>query len=206
MDDPEGTDPQPDDEQARLPWQHADDELDESDPDATPPRPSPGSREVPGAPGFEYAGVLRRSAAYAIDLAIVVVLSIVGLSLFIAVAIGVPEPGDTTLSLAAWTGMAVIAELYFVGFWTTGRRGTPGMRLLRLMIVRDSTNEPLGVVRSAVRVVALGIATWPLVAVPALNLVGGLIVLVWPLVLLASAVIGAQGRGLHDRLVGKRAA
>ena len=81
---------------------------------------------------------------------------------------------------AAW---AVVVVVYFVGFWsTTGQ--TPGMRVMRLRVLADSSGGPPTVWRSIVRLIGLVIAIIPLFA-------GFLPVLV-----------DDRRRGIHDMLAG----
>jgi uncharacterized RDD family membrane protein YckC len=89
--------------------------------------------------------------------------------------------------------------VYFMGFWTGPRRATPGMRLLKLQVGFVATGEPLTVRQAALRVVALGIPLWPLIAVPQIAVISGTVLLTWPVVLLVSTAVNARRRGLHDR-------
>ena len=180
------TEPQGVDEQAEVSWAPPDGE----------------SRDVPGAPGLIYAGVVRRTVAWLVDMFLIAVLSLVILGVLIALIVGTPETGDTTLSTVAWVGIAVIAAVYFIVFWTGGKRATPGMRALSLQIGNVETGTTLTPDQAAIRVAALGIVMWPLIAVPAIGVVGGFALLVWPLVLLVSTALNDRRRGIHDRIAG----
>ena len=160
------------------------------------------SRDVPGAPGLIYAGAVRRSVAWVVDMFLIAVLSIVILLVLIALIVGTPEPGDTALSTVAWVGIAVIAAVYFIVFWTGGQRATPGMRVLSLQVGNFETGATLTPDQAAIRVAALGIVMWPLIAVPAIGVVGGFALFVWPLVLLVSTALNGRRRGIHDRIAG----
>jgi uncharacterized RDD family membrane protein YckC len=162
--------------------------------------PDERSRDVPGAPGLIYAGVLPRTVAWLVDLFLIAVLSFVILAILIALIVGTPEPGDTTLSTVAWVGIAVIAAVYFIVFWTGGKRATPGMRALSLQIGNVETGAPLTPDQAAIRVAALGIVMWPLIAVPVIGVVGGFALIVWPVVLLVSTALNDRRRGIHDRI------
>ncbi len=155
---------------AEVPWTQAEDH----------------ARDVPGAPGLIYAGVLPRSLAWFVDGFVIALLSLVILGVLIALIVGTPEQGDTTLSTITWVGIAVIAAVYFIVFWTGRKRATPGMRLLSLQVGNVETGATLTPDQAAIRVAALGIVIWPLVAVPTIGVVGGFALFVWPLVLLAS--------------------
>ena len=178
--------PQDVDEEAEVSWAPPDDE----------------SRDVPGAPGLIYAGVLRRTVAWLVDVFLIAVLSLVILGVLIALIVGTPEPGDTTLSTVTWVGIAVIAAVYFIVFWTGGKRATPGMRALSLQIGNVETGATLTPDQAAIRVAALGIVMWPLIAVPAIGVVGGFALFVWPVVLLVSTALNDRRRGIHDRIAG----
>ena len=186
--DAPSTSPEPQDvgEEAEVPW--------------TPPEDE--SRDVPGAPGLIYAGVLPRTVAWFIDGFIIAVLSLVILGILIALIVGSPEPGDTALSTVTWVGIAVIAAVYFIVFWTGRRRATPGMRLLSLQVGNVETGATLTPDQAAIRVAALGIVMWPLIAVPAIGVVGGFALFVWPLVLIVSTALNDRRRGIHDRIAG----
>jgi uncharacterized RDD family membrane protein YckC len=158
------------------------------------------SRDVPGAPGLIYAGVVRRTTAWIVDIFVIAVLSLVILGVLIAVIVGTPEPGDTALSTVTWVGVAVIATVYFIVFWTGGKRATPGMRVLRLQVGNIDTGATLTPDQAAVRVAALGVVMWPLIAVPTIGVVGAFALFVWPLVLLGSTALNERRRGIHDRI------
>jgi uncharacterized RDD family membrane protein YckC len=186
--DAPSTSPEPQDfgEEAEVPW--------------TPPEDE--SRDVPGAPGLIYAGVLPRTVAWFIDGFIIAALSLVILGILIALIVGSPEPGDTALSTVTWVGIAVIAAVYFIVFWTGRKRATPGMRALSLQIGSLETGATLTPDQAAIRVAALGIVMWPLIAVPAIGVVGGFALFVWPLVLIVSTALNDRRRGIHDRIAG----
>jgi uncharacterized RDD family membrane protein YckC len=196
---------------APLPWEHT---LGDAPSSATEAQvvdeaaevswapPDVGSRDVAGAPGLISAGVVPRTVAWLIDLFVVAVLSLVVLGALIAVIVGTPEPGDTTLTIVTWVGIAVIAAVYFIAFWTGGKRATPGMRALSLQIGNVETGTTLTPDQAAIRVAALGIVIWPLVAVPVIGVVGGFALVVWPVVLLVSTGLNDRRRGIHDRIAG----
>jgi uncharacterized RDD family membrane protein YckC len=73
------------------------------------------------------------------------------------------------------------------------------MRLLKLQVGFVATGEPLTARQAALRTTALGIPLWPLVAIPAIGIVGVLALFVWPVVLLLSTALSPRRRGFHDR-------
>jgi uncharacterized RDD family membrane protein YckC len=196
---------------AALPWEHpignapsiSSEPPDvDGEPEVSWAPPDDESRDVPGAPGLIYAGVLPRTTAWLVDGFLIAVLSLVILGLLIALIVGTPEPGDTTLSTITLVGIAVITAVYFIVFWTGGKRATPGMRLLSMQIGSVESGAKLTPDQAAIRVAALGIVLWPLVAVPTIGVVGGFALRVWPPVLLVSTALNDRRRGIHDRIAG----
>lgn len=159
----------------------------------------PRKRYVPGVPGLIYAGVVPRTIAWLVDLIVIGFVSFVILATLIALIVGTPDSSDVVLSTIVWIGVAVVAAVYFIGFWTGGRRATLGMRVFRLQVGFVATGAPLTARQAALRVVALGIPLWPLVAIPAITVVSLLAMFVWPTVLLVSTGLSPRRRGLHDR-------
>jgi uncharacterized RDD family membrane protein YckC len=160
----------------------------------------PQKRRVPGVPGLIFAGVIPRSVAWFVDLFLIAVVSLVVLTALIAIVIGGARESDTALGVIAWIGIAVIAAVYFIGFWTGTRRATPGMRLLKLQVGFVATGQPLTARQAFLRVAALGIPIWPLIAIPAISVVSAVALTVWPILLLVSTAVSARRRGLHDRV------
>jgi uncharacterized RDD family membrane protein YckC len=160
----------------------------------------PQKRRVPGVPGLIFAGVIPRSVAWFVDLFLIAVVSLVVLTALIAIIVGGPRQNDTALSVIAWIGIAVIAAVYFISFWTGTRRATPGMRLLKLQVGFVATGQPLTARQAVLRVAALGIPIWPLIAIPAISVVSAVALTAWPILLLVSTAVSARRRGLHDRV------
>ena len=79
---------------------------------------------------------------------------------------------------------------------------SPGMRALGLQIGNVETGATLTPDQAAIRVAALGIVMWPLIAVPTIGVVGGFALFVWPIVLLVSTALNDRRRGIHDRISG----
>lgn len=160
----------------------------------------PRKRLVPGAAGLIYAGVIPRAIAWFLDCFLIGLTSVVVLGVLTAVIVEGPRNDDAALTVIQWIGIAVIAAVYFMGFWTGPRRATPGMRLLKLQVGFVATGEPLSVRQAALRFMALGIPLWPLIAVPQIGVIAATLLLVWPVVLLVSTAVNARRRGLHDRV------
>jgi uncharacterized RDD family membrane protein YckC len=92
-----------------------------------------------------------------------------------------------------------IQFLYFVGFWTSRWRATPGMIGLKMRVVDERTGGILSVVQATKRWIALG---WPLgllALVPALQSVQGLVLFGLWIFLFFTTVTNDRRQGLHDK-------
>jgi uncharacterized RDD family membrane protein YckC len=117
-----------------------------------------------------FGGVATRGLALTIDLVLAhaAFLFVAGSVALIASLAGDRRSGWLADSIAA-AGWAVVVLTYFVVFWSsTGQ--TPGMRLMRLRVLADSSGTPPSVWRSLVRFVGLILAIAPMLLgfVPAL--------------------------------------
>lgn len=92
-----------------------------------------------------------------------------------------------------------IQFLYFVGFWTSRWRATPGMIGLKMRVVDERTGGTLSITQATKRWIALG---WPLSLlslIPALQAVQGLIQFgLWVFVFFTT-VTNERRQGLHDK-------
>ena len=152
--------------------------------------------------GYAIAGVGARLGGFILDGILLTVLT-----LTVAIVIAVIA-GDAILEDEVALGLllAVVYTgfefLYFVGFWTSGRRATPGMRALGLEVTSvDGRRIPI----------SAALIRWFLLTVPIGNLAvvlssGGEIIssliLLWWVVLLLTTATNLQRRGLHDRWSG----
>jgi uncharacterized RDD family membrane protein YckC len=110
--------------------------------------------------GVRYAGIATRAVALAVDTAAATLVFLVTSALIGLVASLVTElrpPWLVGLLLAV--GWALVAGAYFVTFWTVAGQ-TPGMRIMRLRLMRPGGRPP-GVGRSLVRLVGLHLAIVP---------------------------------------------
>ena len=130
-----------------------------------------------------YAGVVTRSLAFAVDLAIAGLLYLIGAAMFglIVQLVGGLRP-DWLLATIAGVALTLVVGGYFVLFWTVLGR-TPGMGLMRLRVV-GPTGSPPPLGRAVLRYVGLLLAIVPAFA-------GFLPVL-----------FDSRRRGLHDFLAG----
>ena len=140
-------------------------------------------RRPPRPEHFVYGGVATRAIALATDAALAIVLftSVVGIASLVASLVGGLRPQWLVGVLLA-SGWLLVVGAYFVLFWSAAGQ-TPGMRLLRLRVLRPDGKPPsLG--RALVRMVGLVLAIVPLFA--------GFI----------PVLFTAQRRGLPDFLAG----
>jgi uncharacterized RDD family membrane protein YckC len=108
-----------------------------------------------------FGGVVTRGLAIVVDLVLAhaAFLFVAGSVALIASLAGSLHSGwlAGSISGAAW---AVVVVAYFVGFWsTTGQ--TPGMRVMRVRVLADSSGGPPTVWRSVVRLIGLILAIVP---------------------------------------------
>jgi uncharacterized RDD family membrane protein YckC len=92
-----------------------------------------------------------------------------------------------------------IQFLYFVGFWTSRWRATPGMIGLKMRVVDERTGDTLSVTQATKRWIALG---WPLALlslIPTLQAVQGLIQFGLWIFLFFTTVTNDRRQGLHDK-------
>lgn len=142
---------------------------------------------APGAPAPApvYGGLVSRTIAFALDVAIVDAAALV-VGAVVALALSpfsLPDAVETIL-LALAAGLALLWWVaYFAGFWSVAGQ-TPGDRALGLRVEDASTGATLGWPRALLRLGALVLAVIPLCA--------GLVPILFD----------ARRRGLHDRLAG----
>jgi uncharacterized RDD family membrane protein YckC len=148
--------------------------------------------EQPGpAPGVQFAPHGERLVAYIIDSIILVGLFIVGIivvggAFFTGVDVNAPTPSagpGVALAGIMFLVLFVLAFAYFPFFWARGGQ-TPGMKLFRLYVVRDSDGGPVGVGQAILRLVGYWI-----------NGIALYIGFAWVLV-------DARRRGWHDLIAG----
>ncbi|HUQ43704.1 MAG TPA: RDD family protein [Candidatus Limnocylindria bacterium] len=157
--------------------------------------PQPSQRPVPGAPGFEFAPVSVRFAAYFLDSLIVGIGSVV-VSAILAFVPGAPLV----------TQLLVLA--YFAAWWSGGRRATPGQRLFQLQVGNAFDGRNLTTEQSLRRafVLILGglIGGVLIVALPARTGTGAstLVNVAWWLVIVISAAMSPTRQAIHDRFAG----
>lgn len=177
---------------------------------APPPDAGSGRFAVPGAPGLVYAGALPRFAAFVVDMVIIsIVVSIVALPFTPAAAQVTQTNGfwSSTSNYAVRSGVGsligvILEALYFVLLWMSSGRATLGMRLFSLQVGRMDDGQRLTARAALVRWLAFGSWFGLLGFAPALSGAGGLLQLVWSIVLLVSTIASPTHQGIHDRVAG----
>lgn len=92
-----------------------------------------------------------------------------------------------------------IQYLYFVGFWTSRWRSTPGMMGLSMRVVDAATGGTLSIVEATKRWIALGFPLALLALIGSLQSAAGLIQFGLLIFLFLTTVTNARRQGLHDR-------
>ena len=112
-----------------------------------------------------YGGIVTRALALAIDAGFTIVLfmSVVGVTALVASLVGGVHPAWLAGALLG-CGWVVAVAAYFTLFWSAAGQ-TPGMRLLRVQVLRRGTaGEVPSLGRSLVRLVGLVLAIVPMFA------------------------------------------
>jgi|tagenome__1003787_1003787.scaffolds.fasta_scaffold20425399_2 uncharacterized RDD family membrane protein YckC len=139
----------------------------------------------PVTAGREYAGLVTRTIAFAIDIAIIDVAALTAGGI-VALGLSALELPSTVKTVFAAVGAAlavVWAIGYFAWFWSAAGQ-TPGDRVLGLQVLQAETGRPLPVGRAILRVGALVLSAIPFCA--------GFVMILFD----------DRRRALHDRLVG----
>ncbi len=133
-------------------------------PPAYAPPPQSWSAPAPPvgpAPGVRYAGHGARFLAYLVDgfiagLLIWVIMIVLGMITAIIVATG-SETASVLAIVFTTAAVFVVSLAYFPWFWMHGGQ-TPGMRVLRLRVVRAVDGGPLGGGQAVIRLIGLWIS------------------------------------------------
>jgi uncharacterized RDD family membrane protein YckC len=157
----------------------------------------PGQAPDPiGVSGLALGRVDSRVGAWLIDSEIVGLVTMVP---WVALA-GLLDPAVTTVYL----GLTFTAAsfVYFVLFWTSDRRATPGMRFFHLRIGHAFDGAVLAPSLAARRWLALGGPIPLLYGLPGLAWAAWVAVLAWGTVLLVATARSPARQGPHDRIAG----
>jgi uncharacterized RDD family membrane protein YckC len=163
------------------------------------PPPSTQERNVPGAPGFVFAGTSRRFVAWVID-NIVLTIAVAVLAGIAAVALSIDMQRDSTAATAAFSVIYVaLSFVYFVLFWTSKRPATPGMRAMKIQIGTAFDGRPLAFGPAILRWALLGYPLSLIYLVPSIAGPVSLLAFVWYIVLLLTTIGSDTKQGLHDQ-------
>jgi uncharacterized RDD family membrane protein YckC len=119
----------------------------------------------PAALPVEYAGIVTRGIAFAVDALVIQVVAIAVAGTVALILSVISPPNDFDKVIAAVGGVSYVLWLvgYFFVFWsTTGQ--TPGNRLLEIRVCRASDGGPVRPATALLRFAALLLAALPLCA------------------------------------------
>jgi uncharacterized RDD family membrane protein YckC len=155
----------------------------------------------PGVAGLVYASTLARFVAYVIDSILLGIVTSIATAPFAASMVSGLDfrRGNIAVSPIALIITVGASALYFIGFWSSGWRGTPGMKLLRLQVGDAATGRTLTPEQSVRRWIGFGTFAQLLGFIPALGVVASTGVFLWTLVLLVTTAMSPTKQGLHDR-------
>jgi uncharacterized RDD family membrane protein YckC len=170
---------------------------------------------APGREGYVIAGMGARLVAYFIDSVLVsivptiltlLVIDYQGMIRQAIEAQGTGAPGQTSFVMAVTPQLILVTfisvaiqYMYFVGFWTSGSRATPGMRGLRMQVVDAATGGTQSLTAATKRFIALGFPLALLILVPALQSAAGVVQFAVSLFLFFTAITNDRRQGLHDK-------
>ena len=173
--------------------------------------PVPVVQEV--APGLTFSSTSARVVAWIVDLILLGIVSIVIGALLGAVGLGptATAPIGPSGIPQYWNGFTradpigtvltvAVSALYFIGFWSGGRRGTPGQRMLSIQVGNAFDGRPLTMDQAIRRWLGLGDVITLLGVLPAAAGLGSLLLFVWAIVLLITTATSPTKQGLHDKL------
>lgn len=152
-------------------------------------------RGVPGAPGWVYAGVGGRIAAWLLDGFFFTIFAVVLLIPFAAIL----PTGSDAYTFASAVVIIVGSWAYFVLSWRSRGRATPGQRIMRLQVGNAASGRTLTVEQGTSRWFALGSPFLAFALIPAVAGLASIALLVWELVLLVTTAQSPTRQGLHDR-------
>lgn len=165
-----------------------------------PPTQTP---EVPGAPGLAFADTVSRFVAYIVD---AILIGIVG-----SIIAGVLGFGRTTISqggtnvnftvsdAAFSVPFAIVGLVYFVFFWTGGRRATIGQRIFNMQVGNAFDGRGLTLEQAVRRWLGYGTFLGLFALIPGVYGIASLAELIWVIVLLITTATSPTKQGLHDR-------
>ena len=151
-----------------------------------------------GVPGWVIASTGSRFGAYLLDVILAGVVIGIALALAVSLAPGLAD-GGPMVSMAYSIGVTGFYFLYFVGFWTSQGKATPGMRLFKLQVANAADGKRLAIGPAVVRWLGLGYIFSVVGLFAPLGGVTGLVALFWYIALLVTTANDRMHQGLHDR-------
>lgn len=154
---------------------------------------------------MSFADTTSRFVAYIIDS---ILVSIVGWIIAAVLRLGqttVVQSGNTTGAYFSVAGAAfavpwvLVGFMYFVFFWTGGRRATPGQRIFKLQVGNAFDGKALTVTQATKRWLALGTFLSLFAVLPTIYPFASLVEFVWIIALIVTTVRSPTKQGLHDR-------
>ena len=211
----------PDDQTTRVPWEPAPPIA----PSGLPPAgesgpPSAGgtgptvlwatptsqaAMEVPGAPGLSFADTTSRVVAFIIDSFLVgitgsIIAAVLGLGRTSTFQSGTTTGATVSVQGAAFAiPFVVLGFLYFVYFWSGGRRATLGQRIFNLQVGNAFDGQPLTLTQAVKRWLGLGLFLSLFAVTPAIYGWASLAQFVWVIALFVTTWRSPTKQGLHDR-------
>jgi uncharacterized RDD family membrane protein YckC len=155
----------------------------------------------PGVAGLVYAATLTRFVAYVIDSILLSIVTSIATAPFTANMVNAFDPRRASVAVSPIALIITVgaSALYFIGFWSSGWRGTPGMKLLSLQVGDAATGRTLTPEQSVRRWIAFGTFAQLLAFIPGLGVVASTGVFLWTLILLVTTASSPTKQGLHDR-------
>jgi uncharacterized RDD family membrane protein YckC len=174
-----------------------------------PPPPAPGGGSVlwasptapaaaiPGAPGLTFADTGSRFVAWIIDIVIVYLLT----GIVAGIIAGAGAGTDRSIANQAVVSVpyVLLSLVYFVGFWSGGRRATIGQRLFAIQVGNAFDGKPLTLEQAIRRWLGYGSFLGLFSILPGIGGLASLIEFVWDIALLITTAQSPTKQGLHDR-------
>ena len=170
---------------------------------ATPTSQAP--MEVPGAPGLSFADTTSRVIAFIIDSFLIgitgsIVAALLGYGTTSTFRSGTASGATVSVQGASFAiPFVALGFLYFVFFWSGGRRATLGQRIFNLQVGNAFDGQPLTLTQAVKRWLGLGLFLSLFAVTPALNGFASLAQFVWVIALFVTTLRSPTKQGLHDR-------
>jgi uncharacterized RDD family membrane protein YckC len=157
-------------------------------------------------PGLVFSDTPSRIAAYFLDsLLLSAIVSIppafFGFYDYTYTGSPYPEPISRESFMALTLFSFAASAVYFLWFWTGGRRGTPGQRVFGIQVANAFDGRPLTVTQAVERWLAMGWWIGILIVLPvfAVAIASYAVFGLWWVVLLISMIRSPTKQGIHDR-------